>query len=120
MAMTRTRALGVLAASLLLTSPLTSPLTSLGWAQPVRPPVAAPPAPFVTVEQPDAQRTREELSNLLQRYPPTLRGVFSLDPGLLANQAYLAPYPALASFLNAHPEIVRNPSFYVGGSVERE
>ena len=30
----------------------------------------------------------------------------------------MAPYPALLSFLNAHPEIARNPSFYVGGATE--
>jgi hypothetical protein len=68
----------------------------------------------VTIEQPDAQRTREELSRLLEHYPPALHGVLALDPSLLSNPAYLAPYPALVSFLSAHPEIGRNPSFYVG------
>ncbi|MBI4874497.1 MAG: hypothetical protein HY822_07680 [Acidobacteria bacterium] len=66
------------------------------------------------LEQPDAQRTREELSRLLERHPPSLRGVLALDPALLTNQAYLAPYPTLVSFLNAHPEIARNPSFFIG------
>jgi len=74
----------------------------------------------VTVEQPDAQRTKDELSRLLEHYPPSLRSVLALDPGLLGNQSYLVPYPALVSFLNAHPEIERNPSFYVGeGSAPR-
>jgi hypothetical protein len=72
------------------------------------------PQTILTVEQPDAQRAKEELSALLEHYPPALRGVLALDPGLLDNQAYLAPYPALISFLNTHPEIARNPSFYVG------
>ena len=78
--------------------------------------VAAPPPAqsIVTVEQPDAQRTKEQLSQLLEHYPPTLRGVLALDPTLLGNQAYLAPYPALVSLLNQHPEIARSPSFYVG------
>jgi len=44
------------------------------------------------------------------------RSVLSLDPGLLGNQLYLSPYPALLGFLNAHPEIVRNPAFYVSRS----
>ena len=70
--------------------------------------------PNLLIEQPDAQRTQQELSNLLQRYPPTLRSVLALDPSLLTNQSYLAPYPALAKFLNQHPEIVRNPTFYIG------
>ena len=82
------------------------------WAQ-------APPSPVVAIEQPDAQRTRQELSQLLERYPPTLKGVFALDPTLLGNQAYLAPYPALGAFLNAHPEIPRNPSFYIGAAYDR-
>jgi hypothetical protein len=42
-----------------------------------------------------------------------LRNVLSVDPSLLGNQSFLAPYPALASFLNSHPEIEHNPSFYV-------
>jgi len=78
-------------------------------------PKAALPTPVVTVEQPDAARTKDELGQLLQRYPPALRGVLALDPSLLGNQAYLAPYPALLSFLTAHPEIAHNPSFYLGG-----
>jgi hypothetical protein len=45
-----------------------------------------------------------------------LRGVLALDPSLLGNQAYLAPYPGLVSLLNEHPEIARNPEFYVGGA----
>ncbi len=83
-------------------------LPSSIWAQ-------APPksATVVTVEQPDAQRTKGELSQLLERYPPSLRNVLALDPALLDNQAYLGPYPALVSFLNAHPEIARNPSYYI-------
>lgn len=80
---------------------------------------ALPPSPAQspsvgTVEQPDAQRAKDELSGLLDRYPPALRGVLALDPSLLDNKSYLAPYPALAGFLNAHPEIARNPSFYFG------
>jgi hypothetical protein len=72
-------------------------------------------APTVlTVEQPDAQHAKEELAALLEHYPPALRGVLALDPSLLDNQSYLAPYPALVNFLNVHPEIVRDPAFYLG------
>lgn len=70
----------------------------------------------VTVEQPDAQRTKEELQRMFEHYPPALRNVLALDPTLLSNQAYLAPYPGLVSFLSEHPEIARNPAFYVGDS----
>jgi hypothetical protein len=67
-------------------------------AQPARPiPVPSLNGPAVQnliVEQPDAQRVRNDLTNLLRRYPPTLTLAFKLDPSLLTNQAYLASYPA--------------------------
>ena len=33
---------------------------------------------------------------------------------MLANQDYLSTYPALAAFLAQHPEIAKNPAFFVG------
>jgi hypothetical protein len=93
---------GVLAASLM--------------GQPAR---TAPSDPrTVLLEQPDAQKIREDLNGLLDRYPPALHGALRQDPTLLGNQAYLAPYPALVSFLSSHPEIVRNGAFYVGDPPE--
>ena len=77
---------------------------------------ASPPS--ITVEQPDAERTKSELTQLLDHYPPSLPGVLALDPTLLSNQAYLAPYPALVSFLNAHPEVARNPAFYINKNLQ--
>ncbi len=86
-----------------------------GWAQPPKGGVpGGQTRTLVTIQQPDAQRTKDELSALLEHYPPTLRGVLSLDPALLGNPSYLEPYPALVSFLSAHPEVARDPSFYVG------
>ncbi len=84
-------------------------LASAGWSQPQN--KGGVP---VVVQQPDAERTKQELSELLQRYPPNVQRVLALDPALLSNQGYLEPYPALASFLNEHPEIARTPSFYLG------
>ncbi len=84
-------------------------------AQPVR----TAPQPVLTIEEPNAQRTKGEFQRLLEHYPPTLREVLIIDPSLLSNQAFLAPYPALVSFLNAHPDIPRNPTFYVGETGER-
>jgi len=52
---------------------------------------------------PDAPRTREEFSQMLEKYPPNVRAAMSLDPTLLSNKEYLAPYPALAGYLSAHP-----------------
>jgi hypothetical protein len=91
-----------------------------GWAQAPKGGAAAAPTPsMAALTQPDAQATRQELSNLLERYPPALRGALRLDPSLLGNEPYLAPYPVLAGFVNAHPEIARNPSFYLGESSGR-
>ncbi|HLM98748.1 MAG TPA: hypothetical protein VK335_05680 [Bryobacteraceae bacterium] len=87
---------------------------SPGWAQKVHDGSAGQSATVLTVEQPDAERTKNELSQLLEHYPPALRNVLALDPSLAANQSYMAPYPGLVNFLNAHPEIARNPSFYLG------
>jgi hypothetical protein len=76
----------------------------------------AQPAPerALAVDQPDAQRTRAQLTELLDHYPPGLHSVLALDHSLLTNQAFMAPYPALNSFLSSHPEVLRNPTFYVG------
>lgn len=57
--------------------------------------------------------TREQLLSLL-RMSPTLAEVVASDPSLLANQEYVTRgNPELASFLQAHPEVVRNPDFYL-------
>ena len=72
------------------------------------------PGRVTVIDQPDASRTRGELSNLLEHYPPSLKNVLALDPSLLTNESYTAPYPALVAFLNSHPEVARNPVFYIG------
>jgi hypothetical protein len=46
-----------------------------------------------------------------------LRNVLVLDPSLLTNDTYLAPYPGLAGFIHGHPEITRNPSFYISSTL---
>jgi len=66
------------------------------------------------VSDDDAERTRERLRTILRQYPPSLADVLRLDPSLLTNEAYLAPYAELAAFLNQHPTIAHNPAFFVG------
>lgn len=76
----------------------------------------APQQQFAVIQdQPDAERTKKEFDRLLNHYPPTVRGVFKQDPTLMSQPQYVAAYPALASFLNGHPEIALNPSFYLDG-----
>jgi len=42
--------------------------------------------------------------------------VLRLDPSLLVNESYLAPYGGLSDFLAQHQEIAHNPSFFLGPS----
>jgi hypothetical protein len=78
---------------------------------PARPAVAAATVPVVSEK--DFSVTQQELIRLL-RLSPTLTTVVAHDPSLLANQDYVSRNnPQLAQFLAAHPEIARNPEFYL-------
>src|SRR5262245_26952423 len=79
---------------------------------PASPPMPSPPA--VLSDAINAYQTREILKQLLRQYPPFVGQVLRLDPSLWTNQTFLAPYANLSTFLAQHPEIARNPSFYVG------
>jgi hypothetical protein len=72
---------------------------------------AGPPVPIR--DEQNADQTRERLYELLQNYPPTVGRVLKLDPSLISNPNYLAPYPALAAFLAQHPEVAHNPDFFL-------
>lgn len=71
------------------------------------------PEAVVGADLQDAQATKERISELLERYPPALRNALGADASLLGNEIYLAPYPALVSFLKTHPEVARDPGFYL-------
>jgi hypothetical protein len=63
--------------------------------------------------QQDLGATQQQLMQLL-RVSPTLADVVSSDPSLLSDQQYVAKTnPELATFLAQHPEIGRNPSFWL-------
>ncbi len=97
-------------------------LLMLGLSVPVsaqQPPAApaAPRQPQVLVYQTpsvDARETQNQLRQLLEQYPPSLREVLQIDPSLLNRPDYLAPYPMLNAFLQQHPEVMRNASFFFG------
>ena len=65
-------------------------------------------------ETADARQTREQLMRLLRQHPPAVGEVLQRDPSLLTRGDYLAPYPVLWAFLQKHPEIARNPSYFLG------
>ncbi len=78
-------------------------------AAPAPAPVAAAPA----VSEKDLAAIQEELIRLL-RLSPTLTTVVARDPSLLSNQDYVSRNnPQLAAFIAAHPEVGRNPEFYL-------
>jgi hypothetical protein len=82
--------------------------------QPAANPTAAPRdgTAVSTVVQVDADEIRRQLEDLLKAYPPSLPRILRMDPTLVNNEAYLQPYPTLLTFLNQHPEVRHNSSFF--------
>ncbi|MPY87067.1 MAG: hypothetical protein GEU99_04015 [Luteitalea sp.] len=62
----------------------------------------------------DAQRTREQLQEVLRRLSPSVAQALKADPSLLTNTEYLSAYPELAAFLARHGEVQRDARFFVG------
>lgn len=61
----------------------------------------------------DVAATQQQLIELL-RLSPTLTTVVARDPSLLADTEYInRTNPQLAQFLAAHPEVTRNPDYYL-------
>ena len=113
----------ILAASVLLVATLAvahaqtpaRPAAPARQAAPARPAAEpgsyAPNTPVPT--DTDVAATQTQLIKLL-RLSPTLTTVVSRDPSLLSNQEYVAHNnPQLAKFLVDHPEVARNPDFYL-------
>lgn len=73
-----------------------------------------PPRGFNFGEEANAAQTKQQLSVLLDQYPPAVKRVLQTDPALLENKDYLAPYSGLVSFVAKHPEIEHNASFFLG------
>ncbi len=80
-------------------------------AKPVAP--AHPQGAIAPVSDQEVADTQEQLIKLL-RLSPTLTSVVAHDPSLLSNQDYVSRNnPQLAQFLVTHPEVARNPEFYL-------
>jgi hypothetical protein len=60
-----------------------------------------------------ADEVKSDFKDVLNQYPPALGKMLKLDPGLMNNQAYLAPYPAVSAFIQQHPEVPRDPAYYL-------
>jgi hypothetical protein len=73
---------------------------------------AATTAPETTTAT-NSFEVRGQFSELLRHSPPELSQMFALEPALLADPNFLARYPEIARFVQAHPEMARHASFYV-------
>ncbi|HTM03913.1 MAG TPA: hypothetical protein VL173_10450 [Vicinamibacterales bacterium] len=79
------------------------------------PPASAAQQPVVVYQNSvSAQDVRRDLNEVLNHYPPTLRQLLRLDPTLLNRSDYVSTYPQLAAFIQQHPEVARNPTFFFG------
>jgi hypothetical protein len=97
----------------LAVSAQTPPVPSHAAAAERRLAQAQPVMPAPQVSDHDLEETQKELIRLL-KLSPTLTTVVAHDPSLLADQAYVSRNnPQLADFLTAHPEVARNPEFYL-------
>ncbi len=83
--------------------------------------VSAQASPATTKAQPSAapisdqelSDTQEQLIKLL-RMSPTLTSAVASDPSLLSDQEYVnRSNPELGQFLVSHPDVARNPEFYL-------
>lgn len=63
---------------------------------------------------------RNEFSNLVRRSPSELGQLLFLDPSLMTNEPFMAGYPAVAGYLRDHPEVIRNPRFYLAEFTPRK
>ena len=109
------RILSAIALSVLL-------LSTLAVAQPRTTTPAPSPASSIAPapNERDVAATQTELIRLL-RLSPTLTTVVARDPSLLSNPDYVAHNnPQLAAFLVAHPEVARNPDFYLFSHLKHE
>jgi hypothetical protein len=103
----------VLFTAMFSSSPMLAQAPAEAGRQPARPAAVEPPRVDVREDR-DANETRDRLREVLEQYPPSLREVLKLDPSLLTNDTYLAPYPRLAAFLSQHPQVAHNPAFFIG------
>lgn len=116
--------LGSLAVSAALCATAFGAQTPPAPAHPAAPQRAAAPAQAPVASAPvsdhDLTVTQDQLIQLL-RMSPTLTTVVAHDPSLLADQNYVSRNnPQLAQFLVLHPEVARNPEFYLFTHVLRK
>jgi len=74
---------------------------------------AGDPVPQERTPAQQRELLRNQLNELIRNYPPELSTLLAVEPGLLANEQFLTAYPDLQNFVREHPEVLRNPQFYL-------
>jgi hypothetical protein len=70
--------------------------------------------PTVQLTEPrDARTTRDDFREILLQYGPALGRILRADPSLMTNEQYLTAYPTVAAFIQTHPEVVRDPEYFL-------
>ncbi len=93
---------------------------SLPAATQSRPTEPKQPAAVQAPSDQDVAATQEQLLKLLH-LSPILTTVVARDPSLLADQPYVARNnPELAQFIVSHPDVARNPEFYLFSHLNNE
>jgi hypothetical protein len=97
-------------------------LAVLAFFSPAAAQTPAPPATTAAQTQTaepvllqDAEVVRDRLQDILRGYPRSVGEILRRDPSLMNRADYMAPYPQLAAFLTAHPEVGRNVEYYLEG-----
>jgi hypothetical protein len=107
----------ILSALLLSATLISATPAAFAQPKPAVPPLAASAAP---PSDEDLISTREQVVALL-RMSPTLTQVVETDPAILSDQDYVTrTNPQLALYLTQHPEVVRNPDFYLFSNIPNE
>jgi ABC-type multidrug transport system fused ATPase/permease subunit len=94
------------------TGALAQPAAQSAGAQAPAPQVPAG-ATRAAIPELDAREVRRQLQMVLAKYPPEIGHILLMDPTMLTNEQYLAQYPGIQQFLREHPEVARNPGFYL-------
>src|SRR5215207_9272782 len=86
--------------------------------QPPQPPQLVRPQELLRRQLSDSERavldsqnawnTQQDLWRVMRQYPPAVGEIIQRDPSLLIRPDYMSAYPALAGYIEQHPEIARN------------
>jgi hypothetical protein len=103
--------------ALVATAAIAQPAPPPAVTQPAAVSTAAPAAQTPPATEPesgfDSRETQREFARLLERHPQGVGVVLKLDPTLFHNEAWLASYPELRTFLQQHPEVAQNPGYFL-------